>query len=389
MVAPQPFFRPRGTPFSVLHRIRALVEAGHEVDLVTYPFGEDVAMPRLRILRAGRVPLVRDVRIGPSFGKALLDGPLYVRTVRALRDRSYDVLHTHEEAAFFGVGLAQRHGLLHVYDMHSSLPDQLENFGKFNFGPFQAMFRGLERRTLQSADGVITICQELADIAASEIGDTPHAMIENIADDAKAFPPGSEDVVSDFGLQGRRIVLYTGTFESYQGLDLLIEAFARLRGEESNVQLVMVGGQSSQVAAEAARARSLGIAEHVTFVGSVHPSRIPGFMGIADVIVSPRSTGTNTPLKIYNYLRSGRPLVATDMWTHTQTLSSDTAELVPPTPEGFARGMLRVLRDTERARTLGAAGAKFAEEHFSDAAYLRRVREFYDAVLDHAGAQAR
>ena len=44
MIAPQPFFRARGTPFSVLHRIRALVLLGHSVDLVTYPFGEPVPL---------------------------------------------------------------------------------------------------------------------------------------------------------------------------------------------------------------------------------------------------------------------------------------------------------------------------------------------------------
>ena len=45
MIAPEPFFEPRGTPFSEYHRIRALVELGHTVDLVTYPFGSDVSMP--------------------------------------------------------------------------------------------------------------------------------------------------------------------------------------------------------------------------------------------------------------------------------------------------------------------------------------------------------
>ena len=46
MIAPEPFFEPRGTPFSEFHRIRALTELGHQVDLVTYPFGEDVSDAR-------------------------------------------------------------------------------------------------------------------------------------------------------------------------------------------------------------------------------------------------------------------------------------------------------------------------------------------------------
>ena len=133
MVAPQPFFRARGTPFSVLHRIRALVEAGHEVDLVTYPFGEDIELPRLNIIRASNVPGVKDIKIGPSIAKICLDIPLYFATVRALRDKTYDVIHSHEEAAFFCMGLARKHSLIHVYDMHSSLPHQLSNFKAFDF----------------------------------------------------------------------------------------------------------------------------------------------------------------------------------------------------------------------------------------------------------------
>src|SRR5690606_33756977 len=93
MIAPQPFFRSRGTPFSVLHRIRALVLAGHSVDLVTYPFGEPVPLEGLTIIRAAKPPLVRDVRIGPSVGKIFLDIPLYFAARRQLKRKKYDLIH--------------------------------------------------------------------------------------------------------------------------------------------------------------------------------------------------------------------------------------------------------------------------------------------------------
>lgn len=149
MVAPEPFFRIRGTPFSILHRIRALASSGHRVDLVTYPFGDDVAIERLRISRARRPPWINDVRIGPSLAKQILDFSLYRETVRALEARRYDVLHSHEEAAFFAVGLARRYGLPHVYDMHSSLPQQLGNFRTYDHWPVRALFARLERWAAQ------------------------------------------------------------------------------------------------------------------------------------------------------------------------------------------------------------------------------------------------
>ena len=96
MVAPQSFSQARGAPFSFLHRVRALVTQGVRVDLVTYPFGEDVELDRLKIVRAGWPPFVRNVKIGPSTPKLALDVPLHRETVRQLGRREYDVIHSHE-----------------------------------------------------------------------------------------------------------------------------------------------------------------------------------------------------------------------------------------------------------------------------------------------------
>jgi len=382
MVAPQPFFRPRGTPFSVLHRIRALLAAGHRVDLVTYPFGEDVDLPGLEIHRVARPPMVRDVRIGPSIAKVLLDIALYFATARQLKRQSYDVLHSHEEAAFFAMTLAKKHGVRHVYDMHSSLPNQLRNFGFYKFVGFRRVFESSERRVLSTCDGVITISSALSEIAERHCGATPHRLIENSGDDASVFQVVPENPRSDLGIGEDRLILYTGTLEAYQGLDMLLEAHARLLRSTGDIHLAIVGGQPAQVDNYSRLANELGIAHAVTFVGTVHPSRIPAFLEAADMIISPRARGTYTPLKLYGYLRSGRPLVATDLAAHTQVLDSSIAHLVPPTVEGIVEGIRRVLGDRDYAERLAAAAAARAEERYSDAAYLREVSDFYSLVLN-------
>jgi len=384
MVAPQPFFRARGTPFSVLHRIRVLVEAGHRVDLITYPFGEDIELPGLNIIRCRRPPFVSDIRIGPSLAKLMLDIPLYFSTVRALRSNRYDLLHSHEEAAFFAVNLARRHGSLHIYDMHSSLPQQLGNFGAYNLPLVRRLFSWLERRVLRTCDGVITICRELAEIALPLCAGTPHAMIENTADDRRVFDAPVDNLASELELTGRRVILYTGTFEPYQGLDLLLDAFSQVDGQYQDTHLLMVGGRPEQIAAYRRRAAELGVGNAVTFTGTVHPAQIPGLIDAADMIVSPRCAGTNTPLKLYGYMRSGRPLLATDLVTHTQTLDESIAYLVPPTAHDLARGMRDLLDDPERGRELAAAARVRAETCFSDADYALKVLALYDAVAEGA-----
>src|SRR5687768_14971403 len=111
MIAPEPFFEPRGTPFSEYHRIRALLDLGHTVDLVTYPFGADVALPGLRIFRAARPPFVTHVKVGPSTAKLFLDMTLTAAAVnRAWRGR-YDAVHSHEEGAAIGVVISAALGI--------------------------------------------------------------------------------------------------------------------------------------------------------------------------------------------------------------------------------------------------------------------------------------
>src|SRR5215813_7206397 len=96
MIAPEPFFEPRGTPFSEFHRIRALTDLGHEVDLVTYPFGADRTLPGLRVFRCLRPPLVHAVKIGPSLAKVPLDFMLTLTAIRRVLTTRYDVVHSHE-----------------------------------------------------------------------------------------------------------------------------------------------------------------------------------------------------------------------------------------------------------------------------------------------------
>src|SRR6516225_9270326 len=116
MIAPEPFFEPRGTAFSEYHRIRALTDLGHTVDLVTYPFGQDVAMAGLRVFRSWRVPFLKHVKIGPSFAKILLDALLTLTAMRRAFSNRYDVVHSHEEGGIIGVALAAVLRVPHVYD---------------------------------------------------------------------------------------------------------------------------------------------------------------------------------------------------------------------------------------------------------------------------------
>src|SRR5690242_5373165 len=146
MLAPEPFFEPRGTPFSEYHRIKALGELGHQIDLVTYPIGRDVELPGLRIFRGPRLPGVSKVRIGPSFTKIALDALMVWTIARRAMAVRYDAIHSHEEMGLVGVWLSRLLGIPHLYDMHSSLPQQLSNFKYSRSAVIRRVFDWVEHR---------------------------------------------------------------------------------------------------------------------------------------------------------------------------------------------------------------------------------------------------
>src|SRR5215469_9735271 len=167
MIAPEPFLEPRGTPFSIYHRVKALVSLGYEVDLVTYPIGKQVTLPGLRIYRAPALPFIHKVKIGPSLAKLPLDLLLFLTAAWRLCRRRYQYLHTHEEAGLMGVLLASIFGCKHLYDMHSDLSQQMSNFAKSRMSIYRHVnllircVEALQKLIVRKAGAIIAICPDL------------------------------------------------------------------------------------------------------------------------------------------------------------------------------------------------------------------------------------
>jgi len=377
MIAPQPFFEPRGTPFSVFGRLRALSQLGHDVDLVTYHVGQNLVIPRVTIFRTPMLSFVRHVPIGPSQIKLLLDVLLLFRALGLMLRKRYDLLHTHEEASFFGVLLAQMFRIPHVYDMHSSLPQQLTNFQYTRSRSVVRLFEWLESRTINSSDAVITICPALAEQVRKLNGRVPQLMIENVPS-AEADP----EVVSDeslrrfrldHSLEGKRVILYAGNFEAYQGIDLLLSSAEQVVARAQDAVFLLVGGKPEQVQHYKDLVAERGLSSHFRFAGQRPPQEIAGYMRLAEVLVSPRTVGTNTPLKVYEYLQSGTPMVATNLPTHTQVLNTDVAVLVAPDPKALALGILSLLEDPACALKVGAQARKLYESRYSFQSFVNKT----------------
>jgi glycosyltransferase involved in cell wall biosynthesis len=375
-LAPQPFFEVRGTPLAVLAMVRALTGLGHRVELLTYPQGISVAVPGLVHRRSLRLPVGR-VKAGPSMAKLLLDVPFLLEAVFLMATRRYDVVHAVEEAAHLVSPFARLLGIPLVVDVDSSIPDQLRYSGFATRGPLLWIAEALERRALASSSAVITVCTSLTEGVRRR---APEARMFQIEDpplvDATSRP--SPEIVAalrrDLGLGPEPVVLYSGNFETYQGVELLVDAAALV----PRARVVFMGGEPSEIATLKERAEKAGA--RCAFAGKRPPEELPTFLALADILVSPRTRGENTPFKVYTYLASGKAIVATRITSHTQLLDDSTAFLVEPAPQAFAAGITQALDAPGEAATRARRGRDLIEREYSVARYAEKVKRAYDVV---------
>jgi glycosyltransferase involved in cell wall biosynthesis len=370
MIAPEPFFEPRGTPFSEYFRIKAISDLGYQVDLVTYPIGEDKNIRGLKIFRSWKPFFIKSVKTGPSINKVILDFFLFFKVIGRLIKGRYQIIHTHEEANIMGVIFNKITKIPHLYDMHSSLVQQMSNFKFTKSKLVIGIFRFIEKVTLKNANSIIVICKALHEYANKFTQEEKLTLIENFMDDTPSSLNASKlnRLKKKLNLGEKTLIIYTGTLEAYQGISLLIESLNYL---ENNFCLILIGGKKNQITMFKNEVKEKKLDDRVKLIGQKISSDIPYYLKLADVLVSPRTLGTNIPLKIYSYLKSGVPVVATNLYTHTQSLTSDIAILVEPKPDDLARGIREAAG--EKGKRIADNAARFCAQHYSYKKYLSLV----------------
>ena len=253
-LAPQPFFEVRGTPLAVLHMTRALAALGHEVDLLTFPQGEAAPADGVRHRRSLRLPVGR-VKAGPSLAKMALDVPFVAEAVARLALRPL-----RRRARGRGGGAPRRArsrascACPLVMDVDSSIPDQLRYSGFATRGPAPVARRGARAaRAAPLGRGGHRLREPHRRRAGAARPGVPVFQVEDPPLVDRDEPPAAEAVDAlrrELGLSAVPVVLYSGNFEPYQGVQLLLEAMAAVPG----AQLLLMGGEPARDRA-AARAR--------------------------------------------------------------------------------------------------------------------------------------
>lgn len=402
LIAPQPFYQERGTPIAVDLLLRVLSERGDEVHVATFHEGTDVSYPGVTLHRIQPPPLARGVPPGFSLKKIICDAALFSLVNRLVREVWPQVIHAVEESVFFARRVSRKRGVPYVYDMDSSLARQLVE-SKPALKPFAKIFQGLEAAACRDAAHVVPVCDALVDIARAA-GARRVTLLRDISLLGRMTGAAELDLRAALGLRGP-VFMYVGNLEKYQGTDLLLEAWAhavRQVGavprtaktvaaaqiaaptEETSAaglgSLVIIGGAAAHIAAYRQRAQALGVAESVHFLGPRPVGALASLLAQADVLVSPRTRGNNTPMKIYSYLDAGKAVLATALPTHTQVLTPAFARLAAAEPAAFGAAIAELAGDAALRARLGAAAQTEARAKYSFDVFRATLRGIYEGL---------
>jgi glycosyltransferase involved in cell wall biosynthesis len=251
------------------------------------------------------------------------------------------------------------------------------------------IFDFFEALGIRQSIGVLAVCEALTQKVRKYAPDKKVQTLEDIplVDTLARNLPIS--LKRELDIEGP-VVMYVGNLERYQGIDLLMESFAIVARAAPLARLVIIGGTPQTIAHYQTVARSAGMARQVFFLGPRPVTELQLYLGEADILVSPRIEGENTPMKIYSYLYAGKPMVATRLFTHTQVLDDEIAVLVAPEAEDLAKGILQLIAAPAWGREIGERAKQRVEERYSLAAYERKLNGFYEEIaqtVNHASGR--
>ena len=295
------------------------------------------------------------------------------RLEQLARELRPDVIHAHSPVlnAIPAIRVGRRLGIPVVYEIRAFWEDAAVDHGTTSEGSLRyRATRARETWAIKRVDHVFTICEGLRrDIVARGVPETKVTVIPN-AVDVEGFQlsgAADETLKAKLGLQGKTVLGFVGSFYAYEGLDLLLDAFAAMHAGQPDLRVLLVGG-GPQDANLKAQAQRLGIADKVVFTGRVPHSEVSRYYDLIDLLAYPRHsmrlTELVTPLKPLEAMAQGRIFVASDVGGHKELIrDGETGRL-------FAAGQVPALVATlndmlahrDRWPAMRTAGRHFVED---------------------------
>ena len=376
----------RANGLQTMATCHALAEHGRNVVLVVRPDSSLAARDPFEFY--GMLPLLRlTIFEIPGSGSAR-------RRRLQFFNAAYKIQKSHRGAVVYTrdlglaallVSLPRRWRPRVVYESHgiapivsAEIPDLL---GDGRTKPSTSKLRRLdrrERRVWSRAIAYVTITQALADDLSRRYGSRANVFV--VPDGAR---PLDAALVRQRVESARVVAGYAGHLYPWKGVDVFVRALALA----PHVHGLIVGGhpQESDRSRVEALARDLGVADRLEITGLLLPNAVPAALSKASVLVLPNTPSAiserfTSPLKLFEYLQIGRPIVASDLPSLREILPPGAAAFVPPGDAAALGAVLeRLAGDPAERAALGEAAHRLAPDY----TWARRA-ERLDAVFDAA-----
>ena len=361
----------KGASVHVRQTLAALAESGVEVSVLAARPGAP-GMLSCRVLPAG-LPAAK-LRMAPkgqlSSDAAALLQALDLESRVPLSPADVDLIYERFSLwSLTGALLAERFAVPWVLEVNSPLVEEASRYRRIALAGIAAE---IERFAIASADRVLCVSSVLCDRAARLRGNGEGVHLFPNSVDTDRFGGDGASARRKTAAGTETVVIFTGSFKPWHGVQDLLEAFAVSLVGENRSRLMLVGDGPERARLEQ-RAAQLNIASKVTFTGAVGHDEVPGLLSGADIAVAPYAPAGDfyfSPMKVGEYLASGLPVVATDCGDLDPVLRDGEAALrVPPGDvPALAKALRRLADDAELRHRLGRAGRRVAVERLSQRA---------------------
>ena len=327
----------------------------------------------------------------PLAGELVLMRRLYKRLVELIETERPHVIHAHSPVlnALPALAAGRRFGIPVVYELRAFWEDAAVDHGSYGKrSPKYALAQKAETFACRRAAQLAVLCEGIKrELMARGIEADKLTIVPNSVD-AQAFQPGEADarLAAEWGVAGKQVVGFIGSFYRYEGLDLLVEAVARLAERRPELVLLLVGGGLTEAELRA-RAQQRGIDDRVVFTGRVAHEHIPGVYELIDLLIYPRKsmrlTELVTPLKPLEAMAMGKACLASDVGGHRELIQDNVTGALFPAGDvdALAREIDALIGDAPRLKQLGEAGREWVAAERTWANLIPRYERIYGAAL--------
>ncbi len=364
-----------GYTFRTVALLREQRALGWETFQLTSPKHGETSVPFEDVdgLRFYRTSVAKGTLARVPVGKELaLMKQLERRLEEVARDVRPDIIHAHSPVlnALPAIAVARKLAIPMVYEIRAFWEDAAVDHGSTTEGSLRyRATRKLETRAIQQADHVFTICEGLrADILTRGIPADKVTVIPNAVDIASfnlASPPDPR-LQQKWGLTGKTVIGFVGSFYAYEGLDLLLEALPAIAEKRPDIRVLLVGG-GPQEANLRQQAEKLGLKDVVVFTGRVPHQEVSHYYDLINILAYPRHpirlTELVTPLKPLEAMAQGQIFVASDVGGHKELVEQNKTGILfkAGDRQALAEAIVELLNNRQCWPELRANGRQFVE----------------------------